>query len=191
MTSPQPGPPLQRDTFAYLLWSGNKSNTAFCFQLRLDFAAFDLGPPIVPNAAPPSTVVSCRDSPMRAFLEFKPLIRVGPTEVTLYPSIKHIYVVSPNNASNTDFVSTRLCNSVQQGQNHFFFQRCSNTGTKTDYVEITHAGKLFCGQHCTENPIYVFPKMKLCGLVLIPIHSCICEQFIYSQDWSAYLAAAK
>jgi hypothetical protein len=33
--------------------------------------------------------------------------------------------------------------------------------------------------------------MKLCGLVLIPIHSCICEQFIYSQDWSAYLAAAK
>jgi hypothetical protein len=25
-----------------------------------------------------------------------------------------------------------------------------------------------CRLHCTENPIYVFPEMKLCGLVPIP-----------------------
>jgi hypothetical protein len=39
--------------------------------------------------------------------------------------------------------------------------------------------------HCTENPIYVFSEMKLPGLGLV--HSYI----IYSQDWSANLAAAK
>jgi hypothetical protein len=40
-------------------------------------------------------------------------------------------------------------------------------------------------KHCTENPIYVFPKKELCGL------SPNFFRFIYSQDWSTYLAAAK
>ena len=40
-------------------------------------------------------------------------------------------------------------------------------------------------------PIYVFPKMKLRGLVPNSCISSICERFVYSQDWSAYLAAAK
>jgi hypothetical protein len=43
----------------------------------------------------------------------------------------------------------------------------------------------------TENLIYVFPEMNLCGLVDNSYHSCICEGFIFSQNWSAYLAAAK
>ncbi len=47
--------------------------------------------------------------------------------------------------------------------------------------------------HCTENTIYVFPEMKLRGLV----HNSyiylmyLSEQFIYSQGQSACLAAAK
>ncbi len=44
--------------------------------------------------------------------------------------------------------------------------------------------------HCTKNPINVFPEMKLQGLCPNS-HSCICEWLIYSQDLSAYLAAAK
>ncbi len=50
-------------------------------------------------------------------------------------------------------------------------------------------------------PIYLFPEMKLrcliisktelkCSLSQFP-HSCICERFIYSQDWSASFATAK
>jgi hypothetical protein len=42
--------------------------------------------------------------------------------------------------------------------------------------------------HCTENPIYVFPEMKLCDLApnyMLQIY------ILYSQDRSAYLAAAK
>ncbi len=50
-------------------------------------------------------------------------------------------------------------------------------------------------------PVYIFPEMKLPGLVIskkellcsviqFP-HSCVCEQFLYSHDWSAYFAAAK
>ncbi len=45
-------------------------------------------------------------------------------------------------------------------------------------------------------PIYVFPEMKLCGLVISKTellcfasqfsHSCICERFIYSQDRGPY-----
>jgi hypothetical protein len=38
--------------------------------------------------------------------------------------------------------------------------------------------------HCTKNPIYVLPEMKLGGLIPNSF-----EQFIYSQDRSAYLAA--
>jgi hypothetical protein len=40
--------------------------------------------------------------------------------------------------------------------------------------------------HCKENPIYVLPEKKLRGLSLKFLHSCICERFIYSQDWSNY-----
>ncbi len=43
----------------------------------------------------------------------------------------------------------------------------------------------------TENLIYVFPEMKLRGPHSQFLHSCICERFKYSQDRSAYLAAAK
>jgi hypothetical protein len=42
--------------------------------------------------------------------------------------------------------------------------------------------------HCTENHIYVFPEMKLRGLVPSAYIN-VYEQFIYSQDRSAYLAA--
>ena len=50
-------------------------------------------------------------------------------------------------------------------------------------------------------PIYVSPEMKLRSLIISKTqlycsvsqfpYSCICEQFIYSQDQSAYFAAAK
>ncbi len=67
------------------------------------------------------------------------------------------------------------------------------------------------GTHCNEEPvriqykwlvpIHVFSEMKLRGLVIskkelkcsvsqFP-HSCIYEQLMYFQDWSAYFAAAK
>ncbi len=57
-------------------------------------------------------------------------------------------------------------------------------------------------QYICLVPIYVFPEIKLHGLVISKqnynvlspnfyIHSCICEQFIYSQDQSAYFATAK
>jgi hypothetical protein len=39
--------------------------------------------------------------------------------------------------------------------------------------------------HCYENPIYLFPEMKLSGQFL---HSCIFELFIHSHEWSAYFA---
>ncbi len=42
--------------------------------------------------------------------------------------------------------------------------------------------------HCKEDAIYVFPEIKMRGLVSYFI---ICEQFIYSQDRSTYFAAAK
>ncbi len=44
--------------------------------------------------------------------------------------------------------------------------------------------------HCKQDPLYVFPEMKLRGLVLnFHIHVCICERFIYYHDWSTYFAA--
>jgi hypothetical protein len=43
--------------------------------------------------------------------------------------------------------------------------------------------------HCTENPNYVFPEKKLRGLN--PNSYIHVERFIYSQDWSTYVAAAK
>jgi hypothetical protein len=44
--------------------------------------------------------------------------------------------------------------------------------------------------HCTKNPIYVFPEMKLRDLVPSAyIH--VSVRFIYSQDHSAYFTAAK
>jgi hypothetical protein len=55
-------------------------------------------------------------------------------------------------------------------------------------------------QYKCRVPIYVFPEIKLCDLVIskqlkcsvsqFP-PSCICEQFIYYQDRSVYFAAAK
>ncbi len=58
-------------------------------------------------------------------------------------------------------------------------------------------------QNKCQVPIYEyeFPEMKLHGLVISKTelycsvsqypNSCICEQFIYFQDWSAYFAAAE
>ncbi len=43
--------------------------------------------------------------------------------------------------------------------------------------------------HYTENQIFVFPEMKLPGFV--PNSFFHVSVFIYSQDWSAYLATAK
>ncbi len=57
--------------------------------------------------------------------------------------------------------------------------------------EEQNRGRTGCGTHCTENRIYVFSEMKLCGLVSQFLHSCICERFIYSKDRSAYLACSK
>ncbi len=37
--------------------------------------------------------------------------------------------------------------------------------------------------HCNKNLIYEFPEMKLCDLRSQFLFSCICEQFMYSQDW--------
>jgi hypothetical protein len=46
--------------------------------------------------------------------------------------------------------------------------------------------------HCTENPIYLFPEIKLRGLVPYSFsHASVSDFFIYSQDQSAYLAAEK
>ncbi len=45
--------------------------------------------------------------------------------------------------------------------------------------------------HCTENSIYVFPEMKLRGLILNSyIHASVIYIY-YQADRSAYLAAAK
>ncbi len=61
---------------------------------------------------------------------------------------------------------------------------------------------LTCHSHSTAMvvPIYVFPEMKLCSLVIFKtelkrsvsqfLQSCMCERFIYYQDRSAYFAPA-
>jgi hypothetical protein len=54
-------------------------------------------------------------------------------------------------------------------------------------VVCKHMGSI----QCTENLIYVFPEMKLRGPHSQFLQSRICERFKYSQDQSAYLAAAK
>ncbi len=42
--------------------------------------------------------------------------------------------------------------------------------------------------HCKEDPIYVFPEMKLRRLVLnFHIHESVCDLYIYSNDLSTYL----
>ncbi len=46
--------------------------------------------------------------------------------------------------------------------------------------------------HCIENPIYVFPEMKLRGLVTSSYtHVSVSDFYVYFKDQSAYLAAAK
>ena len=46
--------------------------------------------------------------------------------------------------------------------------------------------------HCKENPIYVFLFWELRGLgPNFHIYTCVCERFIYSQDWSTYFPAAE
>jgi hypothetical protein len=67
-------------------------------------------------------------------------------------------------------------------------------------LPTAHEGSVRIQYKCLV-PIYVFPEMKQGGLVISKTelqcsvsqfqHSCICERFIYSQDWSAYFAAAK
>ncbi len=59
----------------------------------------------------------------------------------------------------------------------------------TDKAVIEAAAIGWCC-YDTENPIYVFPEMKLCGLVLNSyIHVSVSDLNI-SQDQSAYLATA-
>jgi hypothetical protein len=67
-------------------------------------------------------------------------------------------------------------------------------------LPTAHEGPVRIQYKCLV-PIYVFPEMKQDGLVISKTelqcsvsqfpHSCIYERFIYSQDWSAYFAAAK
>jgi hypothetical protein len=46
--------------------------------------------------------------------------------------------------------------------------------------------------HCKENPIYVFPEMKLLSLVPnFPIHVSVSDLYIYNHDGPTYCAAAK
>jgi hypothetical protein len=40
--------------------------------------------------------------------------------------------------------------------------------------------------HCSENHIYVFPFLGIARPHSQFPHSCVCEKFIYSQDWSTY-----
>ncbi len=47
------------------------------------------------------------------------------------------------------------------------------------------------GLHCKEDPNYVFPEIKLLGLVSQFPYSYTCERFMYFQDRSIYFAAAK
>ncbi len=72
----------------------------------------------------------------------------------------------------------------------------------TSIVKLSKQGVFFTGYgetettyicllQCTENPIYVFPEMKLQGLVSNSYIHVSVSNFIYSQDLSAYLAAAE
>ncbi len=44
--------------------------------------------------------------------------------------------------------------------------------------------------HCKGNPTSVFLFWELRGLSPKTPNSCVCERFIYSQDWSTYFPAA-
>jgi hypothetical protein len=55
-------------------------------------------------------------------------------------------------------------------------------------LPFNHNHQYCTARYCTENSKQIFPEMKLSGLDLNSyiLHSCICERFIYSHDWSAY-----
>jgi hypothetical protein len=49
----------------------------------------------------------------------------------------------------------------------------------------------YCDAHCKEDPIYVFPEMKLRGRVPnFHIHVSVSDFYVYFHDWSTYFAAA-
>ncbi len=91
---------------------------------------------------------------------------------------------------------------------------CNFVGYHFCFLNLMHSFHIPVLRHCKEDPIYVFPDLKLCGLVpschihvsvsdlCIPRsetvwprsqlpHSCIYERFMYSQDPSAYFAASR
>ncbi len=48
-----------------------------------------------------------------------------------------------------------------------------------------------CDAHYKEDPIYVFPEMKLRGRVPnFHIHVSVSDLYVYFHDWSTYFAAA-
>jgi hypothetical protein len=60
------------------------------------------------------------------------------------------------------------------------------------FQEIKLPGLVISKTHFTENPVYVFPEMKLHGHIPNShIHVYICERFKHSHGWSDYYAAAK
>ncbi len=65
--------------------------------------------------------------------------------------------------------------------------------SNTNYNFVFRITSSHSSVHCTENLIYVFPEKELRGLSPNSYiqHSCVCERFIYSQDRSTCLAAAK
>ncbi len=58
-------------------------------------------------------------------------------------------------------------------------------------VTIKKQASLQHREHCTKNPIYVFPEMKLHGLVPSSYNNVPVSNLYIPQDWSAYLAATK
>ncbi len=109
--------------------------------------------------------------------------RIRRSVVRIYGSGSYKNVMGAQRCRKADF-STR--NSV--------FQLKITFSASILLAGLSHVTALALAvRHSTlnRNPIYVFPKMKLRGLVPNSCISSICERFVYSQDWSAYLAAAK
>ncbi len=61
----------------------------------------------------------------------------------------------------------------------------------TEYIRRAEYRKDQKRVHCTKNPIYVLPEMKLCGLFPNSyIHVSVSDLYI-PWGWSAYLAAGR
>jgi hypothetical protein len=61
---------------------------------------------------------------------------------------------------------------------------CWDENKKTICERVEQVSCGYTVLHCKEDPIYVFPEMKLCGPRSQFPHSCFCERFIYCCDCS-------